>query len=266
MPSLSQELVELAAPFGNIVQSKLNVGPNRNQAFIEFTDVNLAVQMINFFATSSEPAKVGMHITAALTAERALRDVPIRWHALRLAVFWTHQQSGVLQVRGKTVYLQYSTRDQIINSTTRTGEAAGNVILVSLENLDVSCALPCSKRRILAELAPTWSWSCSVRTGCVQIMPCTNTSCSHHIKKMLLWMQPNVNVTLDTLHLVFSAFGTVQKIATFEKQSGFQALVQYPDAQTAEQVCVSCVRGHCPASGCCLSLKGKCTTCFWGAV
>jgi hypothetical protein len=43
-------------------------------------------------------------------------------------------------------------------------------------------------------------------------------------------------VTLDTLHLVFSAFGTVQKIATFEKQSGFQALVQYPDAQTAEQV------------------------------
>lgn len=43
-------------------------------------------------------------------------------------------------------------------------------------------------------------------------------------------------MTLDTLHLVFSAFGTVQKIATFEKQSGFQALVQYPDAQTAEQV------------------------------
>lgn len=43
-------------------------------------------------------------------------------------------------------------------------------------------------------------------------------------------------MTLDTLHLVFSAFGTVQKIATFEKQSGFQALVQYPDAATAEQV------------------------------
>lgn len=49
-------------------------------------------------------------------------------------------------------------------------------------------------------------------------------------------LQPSVNVTLDTLHLVFSAFGTVQKIATFEKQTGFQALVQYPDAQTAEQV------------------------------
>lgn len=27
---------------------------------------------------------------------------------------------------------------------------------------------------------------------------------------------------------VFSAFGTVQKIAIFEKSAGFQALVQYP--------------------------------------
>ena len=43
-------------------------------------------------------------------------------------------------------------------------------------------------------------------------------------------------MTLDTLHLVFSAFGVVQKIATFEKGQGFQALVQYSDAETAEQV------------------------------
>ena len=49
-------------------------------------------------------------------------------------------------------------------------------------------------------------------------------------------MQPDVTVTLDTLHLVFSAFGVVQKIATFEKGQGFQALVQYSDAETAEQV------------------------------
>lgn len=43
-------------------------------------------------------------------------------------------------------------------------------------------------------------------------------------------------MTLETLHLVFSAFGYVQKIATFEKGQGFQALVQYADAETAEQV------------------------------
>lgn len=49
-------------------------------------------------------------------------------------------------------------------------------------------------------------------------------------------MQPDATVTLDTLHLVFSAFGLVQKIATFEKGQGFQALVQYSDPETAEQV------------------------------
>lgn len=38
------------------------------------------------------------------------------------------------QVRGKTVYLQYSTRQEIVNST-RSVEQGGNVLLVSLENL-----------------------------------------------------------------------------------------------------------------------------------
>eukprot|EP01018_Ginkgo_biloba_P013361 Gb_07421 [translate_table: standard] len=34
-------------------------------------------------------------------------------------------------------------------------------------------------------------------------------------------------VTVDVLHTVFSAFGTVQKIAMFEKNAGTQALIQY---------------------------------------
>ena len=36
-------------------------------------------------------------------------------------------------------------------------------------------------------------------------------------------------VSVDVLHTVFSAFGTVQKIAIFEKNGGTQALIQYPD-------------------------------------
>ncbi len=49
-------------------------------------------------------------------------------------------------------------------------------------------------------------------------------------------LQPDVPITLDVLHLVFSAFGFVHKIATFEKTSGLQALVQFDDTPTAEQV------------------------------
>ena len=41
----------------------------------------------------------------------------------------------------KTVYLQYSTRQEIVNST-RSVEQGGNVLLVSLENLLVGAQLP----------------------------------------------------------------------------------------------------------------------------
>ena len=55
-----------------------------------------------------------------------------------------------------------------------------------------------------------------------------------------LSLQPDVPITLDVLHLVFSAFGFVHKIATFEKQAGLQALVQFDDTPTAEQVLSPC--------------------------
>lgn len=148
-----EELRELAAPFGQLVQTKLNVGTNRNQAFIEFPDQAQSIQMANYFQNSADPAKV----------------------------------------RGKTVYLQYSTRNEIVNAGGGGGERPGNCLLVTLENLD-----------------------------------------------------PSVVITIDTLHLVFSAFGFVHKIATFEKQAGFQALIQYGDAATAEAVRAALDGRHIP--------------------
>lgn len=53
-----EELEDLSKQFGRLVKSKLNVGPNRNQAFIEFPDVNSAVNMVHHFMSSAEPAKV----------------------------------------------------------------------------------------------------------------------------------------------------------------------------------------------------------------
>lgn len=133
-----EELIELGKPFGKVVNTKCNVGANRNQAFIEFENLNQAIAMISYYASSSEPA----------------------------------------QVRGKTVYLQYSNRQEIVNNKT-TADVAGNVLLVTIEGADARL------------------------------------------------------VSIDVLHLVFSAFGSVQKITTFEKTAGFQALVQFSDTETA---------------------------------
>ncbi|CAI0449868.1 unnamed protein product [Linum tenue] len=133
-----EELIELGKPFGKVVNTKCNVGANKNQAFIEFVDLNQAIAMISYYASSSEPA----------------------------------------QVRGKTVYLQYSNRQEIVNNKT-TADVAGNVLLVTIEGADARL------------------------------------------------------VSIDVLHLVFSAFGFVHKITTFEKTAGFQALIQFSDTETA---------------------------------
>ena len=47
-----EELVELGKLFGNVVNTKCNVGPNRNQAFIEFVSVigfHFMLVLENFF-------------------------------------------------------------------------------------------------------------------------------------------------------------------------------------------------------------------------
>ncbi|KAH0973255.1 hypothetical protein GBA52_025411 [Prunus armeniaca] len=133
-----EELIELCKPFGKIVNTKCNVGANRNQAFVEFADLNQAINMVSYYASSSEPA----------------------------------------QVRGKTVYIQYSNRHEIVNNKSP-GDVPGNVLLVTIEGVEAG------------------------------------------------------DVSIDVIHLVFSAFGFVHKIATFEKAAGFQALIQFNDAETA---------------------------------
>ncbi|KAK9272031.1 hypothetical protein L1049_002400 [Liquidambar formosana] len=133
-----EELIDLCRPFGKIVNTKCNVGANRNQAFVEFADLNQAISMVSYFASSSEPA----------------------------------------QVRGKTVYIQYSNRHEIVNNKSP-GDVPGNVLLVTIEGVEAG------------------------------------------------------DVSIDVIHLVFSAFGFVHKIATFEKAAGFQALIQFTDSETA---------------------------------
>jgi hypothetical protein len=78
-----------------VVNTKVNVGANHNQAFVEFADLNQAISMVSYYASSSEPA----------------------------------------QVRGKTVYLQYSNRQEIVTSK-NSGDVASNVLLVTIEGVE----------------------------------------------------------------------------------------------------------------------------------
>eukprot|EP00878_Enallax_costatus_P012762 GHUV01013326.1.p1 GENE.GHUV01013326.1~~GHUV01013326.1.p1 ORF type:complete len:217 (+),score=26.21 GHUV01013326.1:130-780(+) len=99
-----QDVVDLCKPFGRIVKTKVSTGNAKtqaNQAFIEFENVNCAMRMIMSYVGSADPPKV----------------------------------------RNKTVYLQYSTRQEIGSGNWGFGERheqSGNVILIILDNIQVA--------------------------------------------------------------------------------------------------------------------------------
>ncbi|KAI5561895.1 hypothetical protein POPTR_015G020800v4 [Populus trichocarpa] len=280
-----EELVELGKPFGNVVNTKCNVGPNRNQAFIEFADLNQAIAMISYYASSSEPA----------------------------------------QVRGKTVYLQYSNRQEIVNNKTTADAGGNVLLitiegadarLVSIDVLhlvfsafgfvhkittfekmdrfqalvqfsDVETASSAKNaldgRNIPSYLLPEHLGPCTLR---IAYSGHTDLSVKFQSHRSRDYTNPNLPVaqsaidangmfsmgldgkklepesnvllasienmqyavTLDVLHMVFSSFGPVQKIAMFDKNSGLQALIQYPDVQTAV-VAKEALEGHCIYDG-----------------
>ncbi|KAL9323467.1 hypothetical protein ACSQ67_008324 [Phaseolus vulgaris] len=119
-----EDLTELCNPFGKVVNLLCNVGPNKNQGFAEFEDLNDAISMVSNYASSPDP----------------------------------------VEIHGRNIYVQYSDRPEIVIS--RFGK--GNILLVTMEE---------------------------VKAG---------------------------DVSIDAMSLVFSEYGLVQKISTFEKNSGFQ--------------------------------------------
>nr|XP_018676606.1 PREDICTED: polypyrimidine tract-binding protein homolog 3 isoform X2 [Musa acuminata subsp. malaccensis] len=57
-------------------------------------------------------------------------------------------------------------------------------------------------------------------------------------------------ITVEVLHQVFSPYGFVEKIVTFQKSAGFQALIQYQSRQSALQA-RSSLQGRNIYDGCC---------------
>eukprot|EP00271_Cylindrocystis_brebissonii_P022679 TRINITY_DN880_c3_g1_i2.p1 TRINITY_DN880_c3_g1~~TRINITY_DN880_c3_g1_i2.p1 ORF type:complete len:629 (-),score=137.41 TRINITY_DN880_c3_g1_i2:361-2247(-) len=267
-----EELEELCKPFGRVINTKLNVGANHNQAFVEFLDLNQAIQMVSYYASSPEPA----------------------------------------QVRGKAVYLQYSTRQEIVTTkqsgdvasnvllVTIEGVEAGDVPIDKLHivfsafgfvqkiatfeknagfqalvqfadpNVASSAKSNLEGRSIPRYLLPDHVTNCSLRISFsahndlnvkfqshrsrdytnpyLPVAP-SATDASGHSNVLLVSIENmQYDVSIDVLHTVFSAFGTVQKIAIFTKTAGFQALVQYPDVDTAVKA-KDALEGHCVYDG-----------------
>ncbi|KAI7734646.1 hypothetical protein M8C21_026334, partial [Ambrosia artemisiifolia] len=115
-------------------------------------------------------------------------------------------KSAAVSVRGKTVYLQYSNRQEVVNNKT-SADVAGNVLLVTIEGNDARL----------------------VSIDVLHLIDAANGIGWHVSRIYLRWQL----IAWGERAHVFSAFGFVHKITTFEKTAGFQALVQFTDAETA---------------------------------
>ncbi|KAF8779047.1 hypothetical protein HU200_003010 [Digitaria exilis] len=294
-----EELVELCKPFGRVVNTMCNVGANRNQAFVEFVSPfshpTPLSQIDRGISSHSHPAaavgmvKRNLRLSVRFrgyTIESSYETVvwyPTCWadqnQAISMVSYYA-SSSEPAQVRGKTVYIQYSNRQEITNNK-GTGDSSGNVLLVTFEGVqpnDVTIevihlvfsafgfvhkiatfekAAGFQSYSVYYNLRPPFDTICWLNRDYTNpYLPVNQTAIEGIVQPTVgpdgKIKEPESNVLLASIenmqYAVFSAFGTVQKIAMFEKNGGMQALIQYPDITTAA-VAKQALEGHCIYDG-----------------
>nr|CAH7725531.1 unnamed protein product [Callosobruchus chinensis] len=110
------------------------------------------------------------------------------------------------------------------------------MILCSLQNATAQAALQAAQQAVTLSggtvttnaLTPVNSTLTVATTNGQDIQGGPNTVLRVIIEHMIY------PISLDILHLIFQRFGKVLKIVTFTKNNSFQALIQYPDTQSAQ--------------------------------
>lgn len=124
----------------------------------------------------------------------------------------------VAQLRGRAVYVQYSNHKEL-----KTDQTHSNA------NASAQAALQAAQALVLANnsVTPAATPTTPVTNG-QDIQGGPNTVLRVIVEHMIY------PISLDILHLIFQRFGKVLKIVTFTKNNSFQALIQYPDTQSAQ--------------------------------
>ncbi|WOG93298.1 hypothetical protein DCAR_0312579 [Daucus carota subsp. sativus] len=282
---IEEELVELCKPFGKIVNTKCNVGANRNQAFVEFVELNQAINMVSYYASSSEPASIrGKHVYIQYSNRHEIvnnkgpGDVP----GNVLLVTIEGVEAGDVSI--DVIHLVFSAFG-FVHKIATFEKAAGFQALIQFTDAEtaLSAREALDGRSIPRYLLPEHVGSCNLRISYSAhtdlnikfqshrsrdytnpYLPVNSTAIEGFVQPVVgpdgKKKEPESNVllasienriydvTVDVLNTVFSAFGTVQKIAIFEKNATTQALIQYPDINIAAAA-KDALEGHCIYDG-----------------
>ncbi|CAH1156195.1 unnamed protein product [Phaedon cochleariae] len=138
----------------------------------------------------------------------------------------------IAQLRGRAVYVQYSNHKELKTDQTHSNaNACAQAALQAAQALTTNSASPTTNGTAGGlVLNPA---SVALTNGQQQppadIQGGPNTVLRVIVEHMIY------PISLDILHLIFQRFGKVLKIVTFTKNNSFQALIQYPDTQSAQQ-------------------------------
>ncbi|KAG8097353.1 hypothetical protein GUJ93_ZPchr0013g34308 [Zizania palustris] len=249
-----EELVELCKPFGRIVNTKCGVGANRNQAFVEFTDVNQAISMV------SSPGETAGNVLLVTIEGVQANDVTIDVIHLVFSAFgFVHKIATFEKAAGFQALIQYT--DAATASAAREALDGRSIPRYLLPEHVTSCSLRISfsahqDLNIKFQSHRSRDYTnpyLPVNSSAIDTLQPAVGADGRKVEaegNVLLASIENMQyaVSVDVLHTVFSAFGTVQKIAIFEKNGGTQALIQYPDVTTAS-VAKEALEGHCIYDG-----------------
>ncbi|GLV32865.1 hephaestus, partial [Carabus blaptoides fortunei] len=123
------------------------------------------------------------------------------------------------QLRGRAVYVQFSNHRELKTDQTHSNASASAQAALQAAQALTNATPPALPVQPVAN---------NVITNGQDIQGGPNTVLRVIIEHMIY------PISLDVLHLIFQRFGKVLKIVTFTKNNSFQALIQYPDTQSAQ--------------------------------
>ncbi|XP_022227257.1 polypyrimidine tract-binding protein 1 isoform X4 [Drosophila obscura] len=205
------DVIALGVPFGRVTNVLVLKG--KNQAFIEMADEMAATSMVSCY-TVNPP-----------------------------------------QMRGRMVYVQFSNHREL-----KTDQSHNNSVGQSdyrIQSPAGGSPLPLCAANATSNNANNSGDSNSSAVGILQnntsaVNAGNNTNAAGGPNTVLRVIVESLMypVSLDILHQIFQRYGKVLKIVTFTKNNSFQALIQYPDANSAQHA-KSLLDGQNIYNGCC---------------
>ncbi|XP_055904712.1 polypyrimidine tract-binding protein 3 isoform X3 [Eupeodes corollae] len=207
------------------------------------------IHLRNIPNESSEPDVISLgipfgRVTNVLVLKgknQAFLEMADEVSATAMVTCYTHNPP---QMRGRMVYVQFSNHRELKTDQSHTIGSTALVPVSASDYIKIQSPGSGSPLPLCGATATEGSQTVMLNNSNSTTQGGPNTVLRVIVESLLY------PVSLDILHQIFQRFGKVLKIVTFTKNNSFQALIQYPDAQSAQHA-KNILDGQNIYNGCC---------------